>query len=93
MAQSIDAIGNQANYSGASAEAAKSRAAASATRQVETRRGEPQKKVDATPAGDDIKVSMSAQVKLLKSQGLTVSMIASQLGLDSETITQYISGY
>jgi hypothetical protein len=37
-----------------------------------------------------VEISLSAQAKLLKSQGSSISMIASQLGIDEKTVTQYV---
>ena len=57
--------------------------------QVETKNVE--KVVDKRDAaGDSVEISLLAEIKLLKSQGLSVEAIAARLGLAVELVKQYL---
>jgi hypothetical protein len=42
------------------------------------------------PQSDIVQISNSAQAKMLKQQGLTVSQIAVKMGLDAKTVSTYL---
>jgi DNA-binding NarL/FixJ family response regulator len=50
-----------------------------------------QKVIESAGQGDTVKVSISAQARLLKRQGYSIAQIASQLGMDAKTVNTYLN--
>lgn len=49
-----------------------------------------EKSATAKSEGDTVKLSLAAQVRLLKRQGENISQIASQMGMDVKTVNSYL---